>query len=289
MRTVLANDYISQKVRVLSDRNPSIVKILWTGGLDSSFTIVYLSRYEVTIEPYYISDNRKSERNELNAMSEITRDILEHPETKCKMLPLQVFKSSEIEVDSEITAAYKRLRDATSIGSQYDWLARFAKSVDGLMLNIEKSENSKIHSCIKRYGYLKRVREGDVEYCVLDEEKSSCDLVCLLKSFHIPLPLLELTKPDTYKYFRRLGFEESANKTWFCFSPINSKPCGVCNPCKSAIGDGMMFRFDEKALKRYEKNKKQGVLSLVKAFLRTILTKLGLLGIATRILKNLRS
>ena len=49
-----------------------IVEIFWTGGFDSTFRIVQLSRCNVTIQPYYISDNRKSEKNELKAIEQIT-------------------------------------------------------------------------------------------------------------------------------------------------------------------------------------------------------------------------
>ena len=286
MRKVPDKEYISEEVLKLSEKNPSLVNVAITGGLDSSFTMVYLSKIDVNIQPYYIRDNRDSEENELNAIAEITADILKHPGTKCKILPLKVFKSWEIEPDAEITAAYERLRDTTNIGSQYDWLARFAKSVDGLMINIEKSENSKLVNCIKQYGRLKRVKEGDISYCVLNEEKSSNDLVLLLKSLHLPLPLLETTKLEAYAYYKKLGFEGSADKTWFCFTPIDGKPCGTCNPCKSAIGDGMTFRFTKEALKRYKENKKQIRKLWVKTVVKEVLVKLGLLKMAKNILNK---
>ncbi|MBN2535454.1 MAG: 7-cyano-7-deazaguanine synthase [Spirochaetales bacterium] len=279
-------DYISKEVIKLSEKNPPLVNILWTGGLDSSFTMVYLSKTDVIIQPYYIRDNRKSEEKELNAIAEITADILKHPETKCKILPLKIYMSSEIEPDAEITSAFHRLRDTTNIGSQYDWLARFAKSVDGLLLNIEKSENSKIHNCIKQYGRLKRIEEGYVSYCVLDEEKSTNDLVLILKSFHLSLPLLETTKPEIYEYFKKLGFKESADKTWFCLSPVNGKPCGICNPCKTAICDGMTFRFTGEALERFEENKKQRFSALARAFVKKVLVKLGLMKTIKKILNK---
>lgn len=277
--------YISEDVLKLSEKNPRLVNIALTGGFDSSFTMVYISRYDISIQPYYVSDKRKSENNEINAIIEITADIMKHPDTKCKILPLKIIKSSEIEPDDEITTAYNRLYDATKIGSQYDWLARFAKSVDGLMLNLEKSDNSKILNCIKQYGYLRRIKEGDISYCVVDKNKSSEDLVLILKSLYLPLPLLEMTKLETYEYYKKLGYGESAKKTWFCFSPIDGKPCGKCNPCRTAIGDGMTFRFTEEALRRYAKSRRY---RWFKALAEKMLVKFGLLKKVRNIMRNLR-
>lgn len=39
-----------------------VINVLWTGGYDSSFRIVQLSKNKVTIQPYYLSDNRKCEK-----------------------------------------------------------------------------------------------------------------------------------------------------------------------------------------------------------------------------------
>lgn len=49
-----------------------VIKILWTGGWDSTFRIVELSRKEVTICPLYVIDNdRKSKNFEIKAMNKI--------------------------------------------------------------------------------------------------------------------------------------------------------------------------------------------------------------------------
>lgn len=50
------------------------VNILWTGGWDSTFRVVELSRMEgITIQPVYVIDpNRKSVPYELRAMDNIT-------------------------------------------------------------------------------------------------------------------------------------------------------------------------------------------------------------------------
>ena len=43
------------------------VEIFWTGGYDSTFRVVQLSRMDVVIRPYYLSDNRIAESYEISA------------------------------------------------------------------------------------------------------------------------------------------------------------------------------------------------------------------------------
>ena len=82
------------------------VNILWTGGLDSTYRVLELSRLPVIIKPYYIWDKtRGSIKQELNAMKKISHDIAVNPATKAKLLPVNVVMDSDIKDDSEITNA----------------------------------------------------------------------------------------------------------------------------------------------------------------------------------------
>lgn len=52
------------------------VNVLWTGGLDSSYRIIELSRLDIDIQPYYIYDHtRGSIKHELKAIKMITDDV----------------------------------------------------------------------------------------------------------------------------------------------------------------------------------------------------------------------
>ena len=228
-----------------------LVNILWTGGFNSSYRVVQLSKSKVTIQPYYVSDNRRSERNELKAIADVTADIESHPDTKCTILPLIVIHVDNIEPDKTITEAYKRLFETSLIGTQYDWLSRLAKTIQGLEICIEKSENSKAHNCINKNGYVKKINEGIITYCVIDTQNSSADLIKVFGVFHFPLPLFDKTKLEILEEYKILGFKETINKTWFCHQPINNEPCGMCNPCKSVIEEGLSFRLTPRGLKRY--------------------------------------
>ncbi|NLF71790.1 MAG: hypothetical protein GX575_22390 [Candidatus Anammoximicrobium sp.] len=228
----------------------TVIRVLWTGGFDSSNRMVQLSRRQVCIQPYYLSGNRRSKQRELNSIAAVARDIQEHPDTVCTILPLITVRLEDIGPDREITAAHRRLRRATEIGSQYDCLARFAKTVAGLELCLEKAESSKALNCILKYGALKLEHEVlNDPYCVIDKDRSSQDLIRVFGAFRFPV--IDKTKLELVEGFRQLGFEQTMHKTWFCFTPVNGEPCGACNPCRSAIEEGMRFRFTDAALKRY--------------------------------------
>jgi 7-cyano-7-deazaguanine synthase len=73
------------------------INCLWTGGLDSTYTVAYFSRFEVEIQPYYILDkHRDSQKYELKAISEISNIIRMHKDTKAKLLPIITAKVEDI-------------------------------------------------------------------------------------------------------------------------------------------------------------------------------------------------
>lgn len=249
-----------------------IVNVFWTGGFDSSYRMVELSKKKVTVQPYYLSDNRKSEKNELKAIAEITLDIKKHPETRSILLPLIIHKTSDVKADEKITKAYYNLRKIAPLGSQYDWLSRFAKEreIDGLELGIEKSDSSTVLAVIKKLGAVKLINEEETSYYILDKEKSNSDLYEVLGQFHYPYTLYNMTKIQTLVEYKKLGFEESINKTWFCHTPINNLPCGLCNPCKTVVKEGMGFRLPKSSLTRYKYQKAYKIKHLIGRVFRKI-------------------
>jgi len=93
------------------------VSIFWTGGYDSSFRVCQLSRLNIEIQPYYLSDNRRSEKNELNAIREITEFLNALDETKATILPLEYVPKPDRDKDYNITKSYKTLRKQDFMGS----------------------------------------------------------------------------------------------------------------------------------------------------------------------------
>lgn len=256
------------------NQNPD-VNIFWTGGQDSSCRMVQLSRYPVVIQPIYLRDNRRSEQHELHAIEAVTEDIFNHPETKCTILPLLTYNVSDIPPDRKITEAYKRLLKFAPLGSQYDWLARFAKNFDGIEICFAKGLANKTYELLMNKGGLTKVTKGYISYARLDKEKSDPDLYSIFGSFHFPLPLLEILKSEEIEEFRKLGFGDTVHKTWFCHKPAHDEPCGICNPCKEMIHKGLSFRLPAKALKRYETEMKYGNYELFKIWKKIRLKSVG--------------
>lgn len=227
------------------------VNVLWTGGLDSSFRMIQLSRHDVRVQPYYVSDDRESEPFELEAIRRITEDILAHPGTVFTLLPLIVLKRRQIEPDTEITEAYRRVCERYPIGWQYEWLARLSKSVDGLEIGLERPGPTGASRCISNLGRTKAVGEGPVRYAVLEPEASDPDLFAVFGRFHFPLPLFEFRKLEELEKYKEWGFGSTIEKTWFCHWPVKGRPCGYCKPCVSLIHEGLGFRFRRSGLRRY--------------------------------------
>lgn len=233
------------------------INCLWTGGLDSTYTVAYFSRFEVEIQPYYILDkHRDSQKYELKAISEISNIIRMHKDTKAKILPIITAKVEDIAPDAEITAAYKKYRARTGIGSQYDWLARFAKQrgIDDFYMSFILSPHGRRNDLIE-HGHVKRHEQNGYIYYKIDEETADEEIRILFERMRFPVSW-DTTKRDEFRILKEMGLEEVAKRVWFCFTPVNGEKCGTCNPCRFYIQDGLSDIFSEEALKRYERFEK---------------------------------
>lgn len=145
-----------------------IYEIFWTGGFDSTFRIIQMSRFPIKIQPIFCtgiaSDIRKSEFYELRAIKQISALLRSKEETKAEILPLKIVHSENNppeHIDSDfiyetlphnhdVAIAFRRIyismmtprreQLATERGvlnavnvdlyidSQYQWLAAYANS-----------------------------------------------------------------------------------------------------------------------------------------------------------------
>ncbi len=222
------------------------VEIFWTGGYDSSFRVLQLSRCPVRIKPYYLSDGRRSEPNELAAIAGITELLKAKPETQCEFLPLEILTKSDRKKVDAVSEAYARLRSRDHIGSQYEWLGWFATEHEG----IEISVHEQAIALIRKYGALKRVSdEVTGDHHVIDRERSEADIVAVFGNYRFPLA--EYTKLKMRECYAAMGAEDVMALTWFCYRPKGGKPCGTCHPCQCTIEEGLAGRFTGAALARY--------------------------------------
>ena len=237
------------KTQQASDKEEKrTVHIFWTGGYDSTFRVTQLSQKDVNIAPYYLKFRRQSTPNELEAMEKITNLLKQNPKTKCTFSPLQVIDAEEYTVDPAVKQAYKRIRETMYVGSQYVKLASYALNHPGFELSVHKDD--KAIAVINAQGKLKKIEDEEIgTYYIVDQENSSEDVCTMFSNFCFPLT--DITKLQMKQWYIENGYEEVMNSTWFCHKPRNGKPCGVCNPCKYTIEEGMKERLPKRALIRY--------------------------------------
>jgi len=61
-----------------------------------------------------------------------------------------------------------------------------------------------------------------------------------------------LEKKDEEHIARENGWLDIMELSWFCHTPIDGKPCGLCGPCDDAMNTGMEWHLSEEAKKRYK-------------------------------------
>ena len=228
-----------------------MIEVFWTGGYDSTFRICQLSKKDVVIQPYYVSDGRKSEEYERNAINTITRKLQNNNETKATIKEIKYISKEDREDAPEITKAFQNLLKQDFMGSQYEWLGTFALKHKGVEMSIHKDD--KAIELISKHGKLK-VEEGEEgKYYVIDKDNSEKDCITLFGNLHFPL--VDYTKVQMKEEYEKMGLSDIIDDTWFCFTPIDGKPCGQCNPCKYTIEEGMAYRFTPEAIQRYKKMK----------------------------------
>lgn len=228
--------------------------LLWTGGWDSTYRLVELSRMDVTVQPIYCCDpERPSTPIEQKAMAKILEALEKRPETKARILPIFTIDIGSIPKNPEITQAYKRLSQNGSLGSQYDWLARLALEHPGLELGIEKANHEKTVGCratILKNGALTE----DNGILVLDRARSTEDCVLVMGNFRFPI--LGITEDEMAENIRAWGYEDIMRMIWFCHTPLRGKPCGMCRPCQQKMEGGMEHLLPKDARRRYRIYKK---------------------------------
>ena len=229
--------------------NKKRVNILWTGGWDSTYRIVELSRQDVIVQPIYIvGDGRISEEREKSAIQKITQMLQNKKETKAKILPLQLITKQEIPENEKITQAYKIINQETNLGSQHEWLARYAYIHPGLELGTENAEpeTSHIIDAIQRYGKL--IKKEDT---YIWDKKNSTEIGTLVLG-NFEYPIIDKYETDMLENIHKWGYEDIMSEIWFCHSPINGKPCGFCHPCAVKMESKMEFLLPQDAQKRYK-------------------------------------
>ncbi len=161
------------------------------------------------------------------------------------MRPLKIVDSRQLLPDAEITRSWQILHEKYLIGSQYDYLARFARQLDlQLEIGLEYSNQSKAASALCGEAELQLCQSGEYAVHRLDPEQSSPEICHLFGNLLIPATTWKMTKLQEIEKMQALGFGHSVTKTWFCHGPIlGMLPCGHCNPCKDCREAGLASRL----------------------------------------------
>lgn len=224
-------------VRMEGD-NKAEVSLLWTGGWDSTFRLLYLVFVEKRcVQPFYIIETgRASTLHELRAMHVVRGEVAKkNPQLADLIKPTIIVSDHNIKPDPEVTVKFNRLRERHSIGSQYEYLARFAKQwgIPNLELCIEYSERAP-NTLVN---LLSKYMNNDFRMKKFDKD----DDVSIFSFFSFPL--LKLSKNDMKRIAAEKGFSDILEKTWFCRSPWLNRPCGTCVSCNLAIKEGFGYRI----------------------------------------------
>lgn len=216
------------------------IKLLWTGGWDSTYRLVELSRKNLTVQPVYvIGDNRVSEKYEIKSMNIILELLREKADTKATLLPIMFIDKKSIPPNNDITNAYTKIRKESNLGTQHEWLARLSYLYKGIELGTEKAplEVSNILRAITMFGKL--VKNTERDGFILDPQSSSSEGMLIFGNF--VFPIIDKDGSEMLSNISEWGYQDVMKYVWVCHSPIKGEPCGFCHPCELKIETGMDF------------------------------------------------
>ena len=234
------------------------VYIFWTGGWDSTYRIVELSRKKVVIKPIYCIDpGRGSTEYEIKAMNSISAALAACEQTLAIIEPVELIRVEDIPVNDKITRAFKSISAKVKLGSQYEWLACLAQKFCGIEIGIEKP-NGEFSGCVEAIAEFGNFVYDEDAY-IVDNKSSSPECVELFGNFRFPI--INTTEVQMLNNIKAWGYEDVMRLIWFCHSPINGVPCGYCRPCQQKMECNMQWLLPDKAQKRYRTFKKISKIS----------------------------
>lgn len=218
--------------------------ILWTGGYDSTFRVLYsIIVDKVEVVPHYLIDtNRRSTLRELYAIDEIREKL------NCgnKLKEINYKNIKDVKIDQGLTEAYLYLKNIYKIGIQYDWLSRYAKHYLDDPLEISIHGDGKFKKMLGPYLY-KNKEDDSWRIKSVDTKIPEC---ILFENFQFPIYGME--KKTMKAIAINHGFDKMLEMTWFCHIPYRGVyPCGSCNPCKDAYRMGFKYRLPFRAKVNY--------------------------------------
>jgi hypothetical protein len=221
-----------------------INNLLWTGGWDSTFRLVYLLLIKQRpVQTYYLIDTDRNSTNlEFRAMREIKNQLFNrYPHIKDLLQPNIYKEVQDIKPNKLITECYNRMLQENHWGTQYEWLARFAneQGIKNLELCVQNSGSQRNYDMMN---YFRSINDGDDNVYKVDDKFIGSDFYEIFKYY--VFPVINFSKLDMLNILKERGVNEFLKFTWFCHNPRpNGKPCGNCVPCSLVIKQGLSKRL----------------------------------------------
>ena len=233
-----------------------IIHILWTGGMDSTFRIVELSRCRCTIQPYYIMmGKRKSYPYELEAIGKISQILKRDKRTQAKLLAPKIVNEQDIPRDSVTFDSWCRLMKAKSW--QYYILAKYVNLYHIEMeMGLQFSPNGSVVRAVDETLLIPYPNQN-YDVLMIDKTKADQDTLNVFGGFCFPKSLYHKTKKEEVEILQKDGYAKVLKHIWFCFNPIWGYPCGHCAPCVSYEKEGMRLPWIGKFLYSYMESSKK--------------------------------
>lgn len=196
---------------------PEPVRLLWTGGWDSTFRLLHLLLVQGrAVQPIYVvNPERASAMLEVRTMEVIRAGVLDRVADRSLLAPTQVHLWADHPPTDQLREAYDAIAAHEHIGIQYLHLAAVAEAL----------------------GW------EDVEMGVISADRwgarSGGPGSTLFRRF--AFPVLDLPKEAMGRIAREHGFYDLLVQRWFCQTPLWGLACGVCRPCRMANRDGVRF------------------------------------------------
>lgn len=263
-----------------------VYNVCWSGGIDSTFIITQLSRFPVTIRPFYIRGQtfRQSEPQEMAAIEAIRKLLLSDFRTKAELLPLSVIEKDDSRVKArEIIKAHRRIyirllekyktkhggslppagsqqiyADGAFISPQYVACASLAKylgeKIEIGLLRDDFEENMPVfRSCSTAIASDEITGRNLLYLCDDDLDK---DLYVLFKDLRFPIAGQRMYKRDVWQWYAEHEYLQVRSKTNFCQAPVihadgTWEPCGICTACIGVIHENLLDPFTDDGLARY--------------------------------------
>lgn len=223
------------------------INILWTGGLDSTYLMFKLSRQPLDIYPYYVIDpQRPSVQKELETIDKILAVFGKRNDIKATIHQVQKLNMNDICQHADIEEAWKYLHNKYDLGSQYLFLANFARQYNlHLAAGVLFGERSKVEQSLKETDRLTTSEEFPDLFLKISNDNKATPANIIFEHLYFPKFMRNLEKTSEWDYFLNHDAMDIAQMTWFCHRPVLGMTCGHCNPCKDALNEGMAWRVSK--------------------------------------------